>query len=48
MDQLPTETKDVLQHRVDPNIREAERRTIDAMLYTPGREFSSVYYIFPS
>ncbi len=38
MDKLPPETKDVLQHRVDPNIREVERKAVEAILYTAGSE----------
>ena len=40
MDKLPPETKDVLQHRVDPNIREVERKAVEAILYTPGSEYT--------
>ena len=46
IDQLPPETKDVLQHRVDPNVREPERRAVEALLYTAGsRSIFGVYYI---
>ena len=35
-DRLSSETRDVLQHRVDPNAREADRRVVETLLYTPG------------
>jgi len=34
---LAAATKDVLQHCVDPNMREPQRRAIEALLYTPGK-----------
>ncbi|XP_056012541.1 DENN domain-containing protein 3-like isoform X2 [Ostrea edulis] len=33
---VPTETKEVLQNRIDPNYGERERKTVHALLYTPG------------
>ncbi|KAL3889951.1 hypothetical protein ACJMK2_002266 [Sinanodonta woodiana] len=33
---LPKDTVDALQHRLDPNMGERERRTVQALLYTPG------------
>ena len=37
---LAAETKDVLQHCVDPNIRELERKAVETLLYTPGRKYT--------
>ena len=36
---LTPETKDVLQHRVNPNIGEGARSTVEALLYTPGSQW---------
>lgn len=33
---VPAETKEVLQNRIDPNYGERERKTVHALLYTPG------------
>ncbi|XP_022325231.2 DENN domain-containing protein 3-like isoform X2 [Crassostrea virginica] len=33
---VPEETKEVLQNRIDPNYGERERKTVHALLYTPG------------
>ncbi|XP_061169944.1 DENN domain-containing protein 3-like isoform X3 [Saccostrea echinata] len=33
---VPQETKEVLQNRIDPNYGERERKTVHALLYTPG------------
>ena len=41
MDKLPPETRDVLQHRVDPNMGQAERRAVEALLYTAGSEYET-------
>ena len=35
---LPPETKDVLQHRLDPSVRQPSRCTVEALLYTPGSQ----------
>lgn len=35
---VPAETKEVLQNRIDPNYGERERKTVHALLYTPGGE----------
>ena len=46
---VPEETKEVLQNRIDPNYGERERKTVHALLYTPGGEYflwnSSTYDI---
>ncbi|KAK3087290.1 hypothetical protein FSP39_004285, partial [Pinctada imbricata] len=34
--QLPEDTKDTLQKRLDPNFGERERKSVHALLYTPG------------
>lgn len=39
MDRLSPETKDVLQHRVDPNVQEPERKAVEALLYTVGSKW---------
>ena len=39
VDRLPPETKDALQHRVDPNVQQAERRAVEALLYTAGSKY---------
>ena len=36
VDQLSMETKDALQHRVDPNKDNSERCTVHTVLYTAG------------
>ena len=36
---VPEETKEVLQNRIDPNYGERERKTVHALLYTPGGEY---------
>ena len=33
---LPKDTKEALQHKIDPNIGERERKTVQALLYTSG------------
>lgn len=33
---LPKDTVSALQHRVDPNIGQRERKTVEVMLYTSG------------
>ena len=33
---LPKDTKDALQQRVDPNLWETERQAVESLLYTPG------------
>ncbi|XP_046563294.1 DENN domain-containing protein 3-like [Haliotis rubra] len=35
---LPKDTVDALQHRVDPNIGDRDRKTVEAILYTPGTD----------
>ncbi|ELU12620.1 hypothetical protein CAPTEDRAFT_218926 [Capitella teleta] len=34
---LPPETKDVLQHRLDPSVGQPTHFTVEALLYTPGK-----------
>ena len=36
---LSSETRDVLQHRVDPSARENDRMAVETLLYTPGSKF---------
>lgn len=33
---LTEDTKEALQHRIDPNIMESERLAVECMVYTPG------------
>ena len=40
IDRLPDETKDILQKRIDPNLWEAGRSAIDALLYIPGSKYA--------
>ncbi|XP_071115089.1 DENN domain-containing protein 3-like [Haliotis cracherodii] len=35
---LPKDTVEALQHRVDPNIGDRDRKTVEALLYTPGTD----------
>lgn len=35
---LPKDTKEALQHKIDPNMREKERKTVQALLYTGGED----------
>ncbi|CAL1542255.1 unnamed protein product [Lymnaea stagnalis] len=37
---LPPDTVAALQHRVDPNVGQRERRTVEVLLYTPGCQSS--------
>lgn len=38
---LSSETRDVLQHRVDPSARESDRMAVETLLYTPGSKSKS-------
>ena len=44
-DRLSSETRDVLQHRVDPNAREADRRAVETLLYTPGSKSTIMVHL---
>ena len=37
--ELPRDTREALQHKVDPNMGERERKTVQALLYTCGGKF---------
>ncbi|XP_070209415.1 DENN domain-containing protein 3-like [Littorina saxatilis] len=39
--QLPQDTSQALQHRVDPNHGQRERKTVEVLLYTPGSTHAS-------
>ncbi|CAH1774894.1 unnamed protein product [Owenia fusiformis] len=41
VDKLPPDTKHVLQHRINPNVREVDKKAIEALLYTPGNKSGS-------
>ena len=43
---LPKDTKEALQHKIDPNMGERERKTVQALLYTSGGKiFFSLYTV---
>ncbi|KAH9496721.1 DENN domain-containing protein 3 [Bulinus truncatus] len=44
---LPADTVAALQHRVDPNICQRERKTVEVLLYTPGCQSSDTQSSIP-
>lgn len=41
---LSQDTMLALQQRVDPNIGQRERKTVEVLLYTPGCECEHLFY----
>ena len=37
--ELPRDTREALQHKIDPNMGERERKTVQALLYICGGKF---------